>query len=170
MLGQMSYAGGPMCSVFPNHMDGTWATRESIWVVTAATRASGRNIRLAVGSGVVGSYQWLATVPGILQEAAEALVYTAGGFAYAWLSGSSPEAAVQIGDIMTAAAAMGPEKAETLAKKVMDRVDELAKTETPRPTMITFKDVYDIEKLEPFPEHKEYFNRTREELAALGVL
>ena len=58
ILGHLSYGHGPICSVFPTHIDGTWATRDCIWAVSGAARASERNIGLAIGSGVVGSMEW----------------------------------------------------------------------------------------------------------------
>jgi len=168
-LGQLSYGQGPMCSLFPTNLDGTWATRDCIWAVGAAARASERNVRLAIGSAVVSSYQWGGTVVGTLQEAVEALAYTASGFTYAWIAGPSPRAAVMVGDLMAAAAEMGPEKAADLAGKVMTRVDELAKQDQPRTGLVTFNDVYDLKKMEPRPEYTEALDRAQEELSGLGV-
>jgi hypothetical protein len=168
LLGQMSYAHGPMCSFFPTGIDGSWGTRPCIWSVCAATRASGRNIRLATGSGTVGSYQWIHTKVGILQEAAMALLYTASGFSYTWLAGSSYEA-VMIDGIMKAACTMDNEKVEALAGKILNRIDELVKTEQPRAAMPTFADMYDVDKIEPLPEAVVLFNESKEELAKLGV-
>lgn len=169
VLGQMSYGYGPMCSLFPTHIDGTWATRDAMWAVCAATRASERNIRMAMGSGAVGSYQWCGTVVGILQAAAAALLYTASGFSYAWLAGASPMEAVMVDDCLIAAARMGPEKAVDMAGKILARVDEMAKEEQPKANMITFQDVYDLEKVEPLPDYSAALNRAREELSDLGV-
>jgi methylamine--corrinoid protein Co-methyltransferase len=168
-LGQMSYAGGPMCSLFPTHLDGTWSTRESIWAVTAAMRASERNIGLAIGSGPVGSYQWAGTVVGILQQAVTALAYTAAGFSYAWLGGCSVMEAVMVGDTMNKAAEAGPREAEKLAKEIIKRVDELVKKVKPRETLITFKEVYDIETATPLPVYEETLNTGREELGRFGL-
>ena len=58
ILGHLSYGHGPICSVFPTHIDGTWATRDCVWAVSGAARASERNIGLAIGSCVVGSMEW----------------------------------------------------------------------------------------------------------------
>ncbi len=169
VLGQMSYAKGPTCSLFPAHLDGTWSTRESIWAVSAAMRASERNIRIAIGSGTVASYQWTGTFLGMIQQAAQALAYTASGFSYSWLGGASPFEAVMCGEAMEAAAAMGPEKAKALAMTVMDRIDELIKEEKPRPAICTFKDVYDLETVEPKPGYQSDLDRARKELERLGV-
>jgi len=168
-LGQLSYGNGPMCSLFPTNLDGTWATRDCIWAVGAAARASERNVRLAIGSAVVASYQWVGMVAGILQEAVQALAYTASGFTYAWLAGSSPRAAVMIGDLMAEAAEMGPEKAANLAGKVMTRVDELVKQGQPRPGMVRLNEVYDLQEMQPRPEYTEALDRAQEELSGLGV-
>jgi len=169
LLGQMSYGHGPMCSLFPTHLDGTWGTRDCLWAVGAASRASERNIRVAIGSALSGSYEWGGTVVNMLQDAAEALAYTANGFTYAWIGGASPWEAVMIGDLMNAAAEMGPEKAGALAEKIMSRVDELVKQEEPRSAIITFKDIYDLEKKAFRPEYKAAFDRGQEELSGLGV-
>jgi hypothetical protein len=169
VLGQMSYGNGPMCSLFPTHLDGTWATRDCVWAVGAAARASERNVRLAIGSAVASSYEWGGRVAGFLQEAAEALVYTANGFTYAWIAGSSPRSAVLIGDLMAEAAEMGPERACDLARKVMTRVDELKEQEQPRATIMTFSDVYDLEKTQFRLEYTEALDRAEEELSNIGV-
>jgi hypothetical protein len=168
MLGQMSYAHGPMCSFFPTGLDGSWATRPCIWSVCAAIRASGRNIRLATGSGTVSSYQWGQTKVGILQEAAMALLYTASGFSYSWLAGS-PHEAVMLDGIMKAACTMDEERVEELAGVILNRVDELAKTEQHRATRHSFTNIYDVHKIEPLPEVAAVFNESKEELAKLGV-
>jgi len=170
VLGQMSYANGPICSLFPTHLDGTWSTRDSIWAVSAAMRASERNIRIAIGSGTVASYQWTGTYTGMIQQAVQALAYTASGCSYSWLGGASPFEAVMCGEAMEAAAAMGPAKATELAKTVMDRVDELLQQEKPRPAICTFSDVYDLDEVEPKPEYQADLDRARKELTELGVL
>ncbi len=169
VLGHMSYAGGPMCSLFPTHLDGRWATRESNWAVAAAIRANERNIGLAIGSGTVGSYERTGTYVGIVQQAVMALTYTAAGFSYSWLGGCSPMEAVMNGDIMNMAAEMGPKEAEELAKKVMNRVDVLLEKEKPRVTLPTFIEIYDLEKIEPLPEYIEILEKGRQELAAFGL-
>jgi hypothetical protein len=168
-LGQLSYGNGPMCSLFPTNLDGTWATPDCIWAVGAAARASERNVRLAIGSAVVSSYEWGGRVVGALQEAAEALLYTASGFTYAWIAGPSPREAVMIGDLMAKAAEMGPERACDLARKVMTRVDELTKQDQPRAAIMTFSDVYDLKEMQFRPEYTEVLDRAQEELSGLGV-
>jgi hypothetical protein len=137
--------------------------------VGAAARASERNIRLAIGSAVCSSYEWGGRVAGVLQEAVEALAYTASGLTYAWIAGESPRAAIMIGDLMAEAAEMGPEKAAELAEKVMTRADELKKQDQPRATILTFSDVYDLKKMQFRPEYAEALDRAEEELSSLGV-
>lgn len=169
VLGHMSYAGGPMCSLFPTHLDGSWSTRESIWAVTAAMRASERNIGLAIGSGPVGSYQWAGTVVGIMQQAVTALAYTAAGFSYAWLGGCSVIEALMVGDAMNRAVEAGPEESEKHAKVIMNRVDELMEEVTPRQTLVTFKEIYDIETATPLPIYEETLNTGKEELGRFDL-
>ncbi len=168
MLAHMSYAHGPMCSLFPTHIDGSWATRPTIWAVSAAMRASERNIRLATGSGPVHSYQWSGTRAGIFQEAIMALVYTASGFSYAWLGGP-PIEALLIDEMMNIATNMEKEKIEALVNAIMQRFDELAQEEKPRQNLITFADVYDIETITPRPEYENVFKQAKEELIRLGM-
>jgi methylamine--corrinoid protein Co-methyltransferase len=168
MLGQMSYCHGPMCSVFPTNIEGKWATRPVIWAASAAMRASERNIRLAVGSGALGSYQWMGLRPGVLQGAVTALAYTGSGFAYTWLSGS-PLEAVLIDEIMGIAANMDREELKQLTETVMKRVEIAVEEEQPRESMLHFKDIYDINTLEPLPKYETLFYRAKEELFDLGV-
>ncbi len=168
MLGHMSYGHGPICSLFPTHIDGTWATRDCVWSVSAVMRASERNIRLAVGSGTVSSYEWYGTVPGILQKIAKALAYTASGFAYTWLAGS-PIESVLVDEILEIAAPMEKGKAEDLAKAVMARIEELKEGTEPRTDMITFRDIYDIKTIQPKDFLKDALNGAKEELVKLGM-
>ena len=169
VLGHMSYAGGPMCSLFPTHMDGTWSTRESIWAVSAAMRASDRNIRLAIGSGVAGSYQWTGTFVGVLQQAVQALVYTASGFSYSWLAGASPLEAVLTGELMDEATSRGPQWAGELAERIMDSIDERVGKEIPRDNLVTFKEIYDLKSIEPKPDYLSILDRAKEELIRVGA-
>jgi hypothetical protein len=169
ILGQLSYAHGPICSVFPNHRDGTWATPACIWAISAAARASERNIGLAIGSGVVGSMQWENTPIVILQQAAQCLTHTKSGLAYAWLAGIGDHEIRQSADLMELACRLSRDDAMELARKILGRIDELApkferSTRTP-----TFRDFYDLETLEPLEEHRAVSEQGREELARLGV-
>ncbi len=169
VLGHMSYAHGPICSLFPTGLDGSWGTRSSIWAVSAASRASERNIRLAIGSGVIGSWQWGLTRIGIMQNAAQALVYTKSGLAYAWLGGYSAKEAVLVDDVMTAAAKMSIDEAGSLANAVIARIDELAEKDQPRGAIATFKDICDTKTARPLPEYERAFDQGREELVKLGI-
>jgi hypothetical protein len=48
-------------------------------------------------------------------------------------------------------------------------VDELVKKMKPRETLITFKEVYDIETATPLPVYEETLNTGREELGRFGL-
>lgn len=168
ILAQMSYAHGPMCSLFPTTIDGSWATRDTIWATSAAMRASERHIRIATGSGVVHSYKWGLTRTGILQEAVMALVYTASGFSYAWLGGP-PLETLLVDEVMKIASHMEKHSTELLANTIMNKANELSKEEVPRKTLISFKDVYDVETITPRPEYESIFNHAKKDLIRLGV-
>ncbi len=168
MLGHMSYGHGPICSLFPTHIDGTWATRDCMWSVSAAMKASERNIRMAVGSGTVGSYEWYGSIITILQQAVSALVYTSSGFAYTWLT-ASPIESVLIDEIFEIAVNMEKEKIEDLANVIMTRIDELKKEIAPRQDMATFREIYDLETIQPLAKHEETINNAKEELVKLGM-
>ncbi len=168
MLAHMSYAHGPTCSVFPTNIDGTWGTRSTIWSAAAAMRASERNIRLATGSGTVGSYNWAGSKIGVLQSAAQALVYTASGFSYSWLSGS-PLEALLMDEIMGIATKMEREAVVELANTLMTKIDALQETGQPRQEIICFTDIYDLKTIQPKPDHQQMFDEAKEELIKLGV-
>jgi len=169
VLGQLSYAHGPICSVFPNHRDGLWATRACIWAISAAARASERNIGLAIGSGVVGSIEWEKTPIALLQQAAQCLNHTKSGLAYAWLAGPGIPDIVQAADLMEAATRLSRDDAMELVDKILRRVDELAPQFERSTRVPTFRDFYDLEALEPLEERRAATERAREELARLGV-
>jgi hypothetical protein len=169
VLGQLSYAHGPICSVFPNHRDGTWATPACLWAISAAARASERNIGLAIGSGVVGSMQWESTPIVVLQQAVQCLTHTKSGLAYVWLAGIGDLEILQSADLMELACRLSRDDAMELARKILGRIDELVpkyerSTRTP-----SFRDFYDLETLEPLEEHRAVSEQGREELARLGV-
>jgi hypothetical protein len=169
ILGHLSYAHGPICSVFPNHMDGSWGTRDCIWALSAAARASERNIRLAIGGCVVGSLEWGGTPIAILQQAAQCLTYTKSGLAYAWIAGFGAHEALHSAALMRLACHLCRDEVMELARRIFARIDELApkferNTRTP-----TFKDFYNLDTIEPLTEHLAIFEQGKEELARLGV-
>jgi len=166
MLGQMSYAHGPTCSLFPNHLDGSWASRETNWAVSAAARASERNIRLAIGSAIAGISQADGTPFGFLQAAASATVYTSSGLSYAWVGGGTGLEARFIGEIMNVKAGMDAAKANELAKAIMVKVDErISQVSGP----VLFYEKYDIKKVKPKAEYEAGLLAVKEELASIGM-
>ncbi len=168
VLGQMSYGHGPICSLFPNHLDGTWATPSCMWATSAAARAAERNIGLAMGSCPIASYQWGATPISVMQTAAQCLTHTKSGVAYIWLGGG-PREAVLGAEIMEAACRMSRDEALALANRILARIEALALEVEPRSRVITFRDVYDLERIEPLESSREAFERGKRELLALGV-
>jgi hypothetical protein len=169
ILGQLSYGHGPICSVFPNHRDGTWATPACIWAISAAARASERNIGLAIGSGVVGSIEWAITPIASLQQAAQCLTHTKSGLAYAWLAGPGVHEVCHAADLMELACRLSRDDAMELARKILGRVDELKPNFERRTRTPTFRDFYDLETLEPLEKPRAASEQAREELARLGV-
>lgn len=169
MLGHMSYAHGPICSLFPNHMDGSWGTRETDWTVSAAARASERNVKIATGSVLAGDFMWGRTLVGILQEAAQTVIYTASGLAYAWLAGYTALETRLIDDIFKVVSGMDREQCIEIANSIMARVDELLKTEEKPMIPVEWTDVYDVDTLEPKEEYAAIVDKGRAELAACGV-
>lgn len=169
ILGQLSYGHGPICSVFPNHRDGTWATPACIWAISAAARASERNIGLAIGSGVVGSIEWAITPIASLQQAAQCLTHTKSGLAYAWLAGPGVHEICHAADLMALACRLSRDDAMELARKILGRIDELKPNFERRTRTPTFRDFYDLETLEPLEKPRAASEQAREELARLGV-
>jgi len=169
VLGHLSYGQGPICSVFPTHIDGTWATRDCVWAISGAARASERNIGLAIGSVVVGSVEWAGTPIVTLQEAAQCLIHTKSGVAYAWLAGLGPHESVHSADLMEFACHLSRDEAMDLARKIFARIDELAPNVERMTRTPTFMDFYDLETIEPLKEHMAVFEQGLEELAKLGV-
>jgi hypothetical protein len=169
VLGHLSYGHGPICSVFPTHIDSSWATRDCAWAVSGAARASERNIGLAIGCVALGSMEWSDTPINAMQDAAQCLIYTKSGVAYAWLAGLGPHETVHSADLMEFACHLSRDKAMDLAGKIYARIDELA-PKLERATRIpTYADIYDLETLEPFKEHAAVFEQAQEELAKLGI-
>ncbi len=169
ILGQMSYAHGPICSVFPTHIDGRWATPDCAWAVSGAARASERNIGLAIGSCVVGSLEWTGTPIAAMQAAAQCLIQAKSGVAYTWIAGFGAHETVHSQDVTEFACRLSRDEAMELAGKIYARIDELAPNFEQMTGTPSFKDFYDLETIEPRPEHLAVFEQAKEELARLGV-
>ena len=170
ILGHLSYGHGAICSVFPTHIDGTWATRDCVWAISGGARASERNIGLAIGSIVVGSMEWHGTPIVTMQEAAQCLIHTKSGLAYTWIAGFGPHEVVYSADLMEFACHLSRDEAMDLARKIFARIDELVpkfERMTRTPTVVDF---YDVETMEPRKKHLEVFEQAKEELAKLGVV
>jgi methylamine---corrinoid protein Co-methyltransferase len=169
VLGHLSYGHGPICSVFATHIDGSWATRDCTWAASGAARASERNIGLAIGGVAVGSMEWAQSPINAMQDAAQCLIYTKSGMAYAWLAGMGPHETVRSGDIMEFACHLSRDEATDIVTKIYARIDELI-PKCKRITYVpTYKEIYDLKTLEPLKEHAMFFTQAQEELAKLGV-
>ena len=164
-LVQMSYGRGPTCSFFPNHLDGSWGTPQSMWAFSAAARASERNIKAVVGSCVCGS-PWRTPVA-LMQAGAVAAVNTNSSMSYAWITGHTGLEARLIGQLMNAAAGMNREKANELALKILKKVDEEKKKLSSK-TAVPFPEVYDIETVKPKPGYEASLMKIMDELAGMG--
>jgi hypothetical protein len=169
VLGHLSYGHGPICSVFPTHLDGTWATRDCVWAISGAARASERNIGLAIGSIVVGSVEWHGTPIVTMQQAAQCLIHTKSGLAYTWIAGFGLHEVLYAADLMEFACHLSRDEAMDLAGKIFARIDELAPNFERMTRTPTFSDFYDLETIEPLKEHLAVFEQGKEELAKLGV-
>ncbi len=168
MLGQICYGHGPTCSVFPNHMDGSWGTLATHWCAGAALRASERNIKVATGSSVSGPYQTWRHPVSLLNSAAIATIYTACGFSYSWIAGHTGLEARLIGEVMKVTAGMDKAKANELALKIQAKVDEQLPGITEQIPFLGAYD-YDGKETKPKPEYEAGMMKVKEELAALGM-
>lgn len=168
-LGHLSYGHGPICNLFPTHMDGAWATRPCAWAISAAARASERHIGFAIGAVATGSLEWVDTPLTPMQDAAQSLVFAKSGVAYAWLAGLGPHQAVRSGQIMEFACHRSRDEVTDLARKLYDRIEELVPQFERTSHIASFSDVYDPDTLEPRRKYAELFDRAQEELARLGV-
>lgn len=166
MLGQLSYAHGPLCSIFTNHMDGKFGTPQTIWATSAAMRASERNVKIAIGGCARG--KGTRPILGLLQSTAQAIASTASGLEYLWIAGFTGMEARFIGEAMDATAGMDREKANELVKAIMAQVEAKFGDEVKVKTSY-FPELYDIETVKPKPEYEAALNQAKDELARIGV-
>jgi hypothetical protein len=166
MLGQMSYGHGPISSLFSSLMDGSYGTRETIWAVCAAARASERNIRIAIGATLPCSLHYKGTQTGFYISAAEAVAYTACGLAYSWISGGTGLEARLMGEILDATAGMDRIRANELSNSIMGKAEELLKQGR---SVEHFTEIYDMETIKPKPEYEASLMKVKEYLARIGV-
>lgn len=167
MLGQLSYAQGPLCSLFTNHMDGSWGTPSALWAYSAAARASERNIRVCIG-GVAACTTGLGMIEAqLLHSAAIAILNTASGMSYCWIAGPTGLDARLLGEVMDVTAGMKTEKARELIKAILKKVDEAQRG---GPMLnVPFPDMYDVETVRPKSDYEAMLMRAKDELARLGV-
>lgn len=167
LLGQISYAHGPMCSLFTNHLDGRIATRSCYWAHSAAARAAERNCKVAIGGVAVPTPETFKTENQIIHGTAMGLAATASGMAYCWLAGGCGLDARIIDEALTACSGMERQKMNELVARIMVYCDETNPKEMP--TEIPYTGMYDIEKVKPLPEYEATAMRAKEKLAGFGV-
>jgi len=165
-LGQLSYAHGGTMSFFPSHLDGTWATRDSHWAFSGASRACERHLGLAVGTSISGDVKAWRTPVTLWQSAGVVAVYVASGLSYAWIAGHTGLEARLIDQMMEACTGLSPEKSNELAQKIMRKVDELLPTVQKQ---VPFPEAYDVNTVKPKPEYEAGLLRVMDELARLGM-
>jgi len=166
-LGQLSYGGGPTMSFFSNLMDGTYGTRQPNWAVATAMRASERHIRMATGTAVAG-IKWRQQT-GMYQAAAQAVIYTACGFSYPWISGHTGLEARLLWEIMDCTAGMDKTKANGLAQKIMVKAEAMLEAEGPGETRIPFGEAYDLKTVKPLADFEAGLMGVKEDLAGMGM-
>lgn len=169
ILGHMSFAGGPMCNIFPTTIEGAWSTRETIWAICATARASERNIRIAFGGTPVSSYIWGRRDLGFYLSAVQVVAFTACGMSYAWLAGGCGAEAVMMGRAMKASAGINREKANAIAQTIMNKAEEeMSRRETPA-ELPEFAEACDLKTAKPKQKYLDLMNRTLDELVNLGM-
>jgi methylamine--corrinoid protein Co-methyltransferase len=167
LLGQLSYAKGPMCSLFTNHMDGMWGTRPALWAYSAAARASERNIRVCIGGVAACTMDLWITEAQLLHAAAIAILNTASSMSYCWIAGPTGLDARLLGEAMNAVAGMEPADANQLVKRILARVDESERKEPM--SSVPFPMMYDVQTVQPKSDYKALLMQARDRLAQLGV-
>ncbi|NQT71473.1 MAG: monomethylamine:corrinoid methyltransferase [Chloroflexi bacterium] len=167
LLGQLSYARGPLCSLFTNHMDGNWGTPACLWAYNAAARASERNIKVCIGGVAASAMDLMMCEAQMLHVAAIAILNTASGMSYCWIGGPTGFDARITGEVMNVTAGMKPEKANELVKKIMAEVDKAEHKEMM--FSVAFPEIYDLETMKPTSEYETMILNAKDELARLGV-
>lgn len=164
-LGQMSYAHGRTMSFFTNHLDGTWPTRDTHWAMSGALRAAERHLGLAAGTAISGDILASRTPLNFWQAASMVVVDVASGLSYAWIAGRTALEARLIDRMLKACAGLSARQANTLAQRIMRKVDELLPTKKERP----FAEVYELTTFKPKPDYEAGLLRVMDELASMGM-
>lgn len=165
LLGQLAYASGPLASVFSNDIKGHSANPPSQWAMSAAARASERNIKVAIGSSAAGVLSWSPFT--LLQAASMAALFSASGMAYCWTAGWTGIEARYVGEVLKAMAGMPREKAIAVILAIMKKTEEHAREV--KGNTAKFPDVYDVTTVRPRQRFIDLLERAKEELAACGV-
>ena len=167
LLGQLSYARGPLCSLFTNHMDGSWGTPACLWAYNAAARASERNIKVCIGGVAASAMDLMMCEAQMLHVAAIAILNTASGMSYCWIGGGTGFDARITGEVMNATAGMKPQKANELVKKIMVEVDKAERKEMM--FAVPFPEIFNLKTMKPTQEYESMILGAKDELVRLGV-
>ncbi len=167
LLGQISYGHGPLNSLFTNHMDGNWGTPACFWAYSAAARASERNIKVCIGGTAVAAMHRCLNDAQMLHVAAGAILHSASGMSYCWLSGGTGFDAAINAEVMDVTAGMPAEKANELVQKILTEIDKIEPGEMIM--AVPFPDIYDIQTMKPKPDYEKMILGGKDVLARLGV-
>lgn len=165
LMGQLSFANGPMASLFSNDIKGKSANLPSQWAMGAAARAAERNIKVATGSSAAGVLCWSPFT--LLQAVSMAALFSASGMSYAWTAGWTGVEARYVGEVLKAMAGMPRDKANDLILGIMKKTAEYAPEV--KGNTAKFPDVYDVDTVQPKQQFIDILERAKDELAKLGV-
>ncbi len=167
LIGQLAYGQGPVCSLFTNHINGTWGTPDTLWAYSAAARASERNIRVCIGGVAACAMDVSRTEAQLLHAVGIAILNTASGMSYLWIAGATGLDARLIGEALNVTAGMQPEKANELIKAILVKVGKAERGELLME--IPFPELYDVKTVRPKSDYEAMLLRAKDELARLGV-
>ncbi len=170
VLGHMSYAHGPICSLFPTNINGTWSNHATIWALSAACQACKRNLGIAVGTAIAPHAPWGRRPIGLYQTVIQSIAYTVSGLDYAWIAGGGGFEAAYLGKTMEASVGMDKEKANRIVLNMLTAFQEKVKKMNKQPEAESeIEEIYDLKTIKPKQDYIDEVYRIRDELVNLGM-
>jgi methylamine--corrinoid protein Co-methyltransferase len=169
LLGQLCYGHGSLANFFVNRMDGSWGDAECLWALSAACRASERNIRVPIASVLAPLMSQTGTGEGTLVSTALGIALTGSGFSYAWIAGSTGLEAKYLGQMMNGQTGFTREQTNDLLLRVLAETPKLEPGAMVGMTDTQFPDMYDVDTVKPKDSYRKEIEQGFEQLSKVGV-
>ncbi|NLE62192.1 MAG: monomethylamine:corrinoid methyltransferase, partial [Planctomycetes bacterium] len=174
LLGLLSYTHGNDSVNAATDLQGQWSGRENLRATAAIDLALERNVHIPAGNHIEAN-AGACTEMACYEIAAQVLAYASSGVEFYWgampgkgmvLNGVTGMETRILGETAHAVAGIGPERANELLNKVLERYEgQLANA----PKGKTFVECYDVATIKPSDEYLGIWASAKEGLSKIGI-